>query len=84
MLSVSELGREMVRLRVCWKARRFCLRFAVRSADGLARMVLAWERSWVRILSGFLGEGGSGDGMALGVGISSESSSFSLEESFER
>ncbi len=59
MLSVREVGRERVRLRVCWKARRSCFLFAVRSSEGLARMDLACFRSRWRVSSGSFGVGAS-------------------------
>lgn len=42
--SESTVGRLRARRRVCWKERSSCLRFALSSAVGVARIVLALER----------------------------------------
>lgn len=49
-LSVREVGRERVRFRVRWKARRSCFRFPVRvEAEGPERMDFALKRMVARV-----------------------------------
>ena len=65
---VRASGRERVRLTVRWKARRSCLRWAVRYDEGVLRMDLAWDRSDCKSFLGFLSRVvGSGGGPDLGV-----------------
>ena len=82
---VRASGRERFRFTVRWKARRSCLRWAVRAEAGLLRMALAWEMSDCRaILVSFSGTATSGGGSDLGVGgsLGSDSDSDSLAAAF--
>ena len=58
-------GREMVRFTVRWKARRSCLRRAVRVWEGVVRISFAWRRSDWRVslvdLAGAVDSGGGGE-----------------------
>ncbi len=67
MLSVGEVGRDRVRFRVRWKARRSCLRFAERvAADEPERIDLALLRRDVRVS---LGEDMAGESVELELGV---------------
>ena len=58
-------GRDRVRFTVRWKARRSCLRRAVRVWEGVVRMSFAWARSDWRVslvdLAGAVDSGGGGE-----------------------
>jgi hypothetical protein len=73
---VRASGRDMVRFTDLWKARRSCLRCAVKDAEGDLRIVLAWERRDCSVSFGVLsGVVGSGGGSDLGVWGSAGSAS---------
>ncbi len=85
MLSVRELGRERVRFRVRWKARRSCLRFAEREdADGAVRMERALLRRVVRVCFGEDAAGESAEVESGVVGRVSEEGDSSDKEPFWR
>lgn len=67
MLSVREVGRERVRFRVRWKARRSCLRFAEREdADGAVRTDRAVLRRVVKVC---FGEDAAGESAEVESGV---------------
>ena len=71
MLSVREVGREMVCLSLCWKARRALFLFPERSSEGEERIVLAWTRSFWNFALGSTGLGGSSAVGSFAGGVSS-------------
>ena len=67
MLSVREVGRDRVRFRVRWKARRSCLRFAERlEAEGAERIERALLR---RVVMVSLGVDAAGESVEVVSGV---------------